>query len=407
MPVEKEAKLTKTAPATTPPAPAKPPLQTLGDRWNAAESALTGKEPPVPAAPAAPPPAPATPPPVPVAKSDKVVPEFKAIPTPTPPAPAAPEPPKPDAQPTPETNPHPPGSKDYNFFQLEQTNKTLRRQAEEAQAKLVELEKKAATPVVPPDYEALKTERDEISRKLQSYELIDHPLFKTAFDQKKLAIIEQAKALLPPEKAEAIADTMQMPAGKTRDARLMELSEELEPFQASALATAYMQQKMVETERLDNLKNAPDVLGKIKSKQAETLAFQQQQEKQQRLLFADNALARAASTWDEFRVKPGDDAHNQSVSQSQTIVRQWMENGLAPDALADVAVWAVRGIRGIDTETKLRGEIQNLQAQLNALSASQPNPAGSGSPAAAPAEDPKIPWSQRAAERFHKGPPPA
>lgn len=347
----------------------------MGDKFRQAMAGKapigTPEAPQAPPAPAAAPEAPKAPvaaPAAPASKDKPLVPDFKTIappPAPTPPEPAQPNP---DAKETPEPAP---GSKEFNFQQLEQKYK-------ETQAKLVELEKRAATPVVPPDYEALKTEREELSRKLSTYELTNDPMFREAFNQKQKVQVDFAKNAVGPEKAGEIEEILSMKPGGKREKLISELAEDLEQVQMTALVTAYQRFQELEIEKNQEISNAPETMEKIKARRTEAAAQQAQAERNQRLLFADQELNIAANTWEEFRPKIGDDAHNKAVAENQAMVRSWCEQGTKPDAFSKIATWAVFGIRAADSLSKLKSEKAQLEAQIAALSSSQPSVDGGG-----------------------------
>jgi hypothetical protein len=258
--------------------------------------------------------------------------------------------------------------------------KTKAEQAEE-RAKLAEAKAKEFEAKIPTDYEQLKgklAEADEIRKK---FFVEQDPLFKQAFDNKIAAGIEEAKEAVGVANADRIAELLTMPASARRDAEIDEITTGMSSFREHALVQAVRDVRRLQKERANELAKPSENYKHLEDARSQ----QATKEKLARLEALDRAVklktAEVSKETIHFQRVAENEEHNQRVAENEKMLREFTTSDMGPEERANISAWAVRGIRAAQTDVLKDALIQKLQAELKAVSDSNPTAQGGGKPA--------------------------
>lgn len=254
-------------------------------------------------------------------------------------------------------------------------------EAAEERAKANEAKAKEFEAKVPTDYEQLKgklAEADEIRKK---FFVEQDPLFKQAFDNKIAAGIDEAKEAVGVANAERIADLLAMPASARRDAEIDEITNEMSSFRQHALVQAVRDVRRLQKERANELAKPSENYKHLEDARSQ----QATKEKLARLEALDRAVkitaAEASRETVHFQRLSDNPEHNVRVDENEKMLREFTTSDMGPEERAKLSAWAVRGIRAAQTDVLKDTLIQKLQAELKAISDSNPSAQGGGKPA--------------------------
>lgn len=356
-------------------------INKMSDKFKAAmekgsASAAKTAETPAPAAPAAPapitPPAPAPEAPKPVEKAPE-----KASLVPEPKAPEAPKvevkaPEKPAVDPKATTTVEPQKLRAEQFKVVETQRDEFRTKWETEQKRAAELEAKLAAAAVPPELESWKTRAEKAEEIVKQVAIAHTPEFKRAFTSKITELQTEAKEAVGAEHADKIAKLLKAPPSEHRDEQIESIAEELSSYKQVSLNRAYSELKRTERERDAELSKSDENIGKLEELHAEQNRQEIAKRRQQTILALQNELPKF-SFLPEFRTVEGNAEHNAIVSENTKTVQHIVTSDLPPEERARIAVYAVKGMKSIETDAIRDALISKLQAQIAEMQAANPN----------------------------------
>jgi hypothetical protein len=297
-----------------------------------------------------------------------------------PPPPVAAEKPKetPPVTPT-EPDKWPRTAQDWEKFKTvrDEGYKARDTQIQALQAEKTALEKKLSeVPQAPPDMEALKKERDELSETLKTVAVEKHPKFKQYYDTQIQNQIGMAKTIVGAENAAKIEQLLNMGESEYREAQLSEMLMELSALQQSRLGGVLNKLTELNTERQGEILKARDNYEQMQAKQAaESAQFRNQAEKQ-----FDSIVSKLQASGDDilFTPQPGKDEWNAGVAERIKTAREMLFSGKIPKAepVIQAALHAAAYPAVLTELLEQIGKVKSLEDQIKTMSAAAPRMAG-------------------------------
>lgn len=298
-----------------------------------------------------------------------------SAPTPAPPVPPEPKP----AEPAGELK----GKAREAFEKLEKAMQSHKADAEKFRAELDKLQ---------PQFGAITAERDvarsevetlrkgseahkaaesrlkELEDVVQRFALAEDPVFKAHYNNRLDLTKEIAKSRVTGELATRLEHILAMPPSKAREEQMIALGAELDEFSRAKLAHAYFQIESIEGERHAELARSAENLSKarevaLRKQQMDQAALEAQQK-----TFVDTVYQRI-----DPELAGADDA-----PAFKEKMRLLATNGLDHNGFLEVAGYAAKGRKHDAVVTALKEELAKSQAQVEALTAAQPSPNGTG-----------------------------
>ena len=180
-----------------------------------------------------------------------------------------------------------------------------------------------------PEYQRLKAEAEEYSKRIQQLEVRKHPKFEEHFNGRINAQMEIAKRV-GGDKAAAI---LKLPAGEYRDEKLEELAAELTPVKAAQVAGVASRLDEINAEMEAEITKATENYKVIKEQQAQSERATQST----RESAFKNILA-AASENELFKPKEGDEAWNKGVQERIALAEKIYNGKMKPEEAAHAAL---------------------------------------------------------------------
>lgn len=303
----------------------------------------------------------------------------------TPPAPPKPaEPPKPSSEP-PAEPPKPKNAEEKKAYDFAAQKKSLEEWQSKATtfekdlaAARAEMERLKAKPASDPEKEALKkqlTEYDDIIRRVK---VESHPKFVAFFGEKTAAALNLAKLAVGPSQAAAVEAVLKNPDAAARNARIEEMMGDLGPLAQSRLSSAIVELDKVQQEREYELARSREAFDQMTKQEADSQQAATTDQQQRRNQLADVILQQAVQ-FDSFKVREGDDAHNQVVKTNQQFVQDFIHGRLPQNMVPMVPVLASEAM--YLREKVLPGLLQEnnqLKEQIKGMVAATPAPGGGG-----------------------------
>jgi hypothetical protein len=298
--------------------------------------------------------------------------EGEAQPDPPKPKPA-PEPDKPDETPQPDKPAEPgdpPPRPALTPKQLKTSADWDRMKAKheaELEAIRAELEKAKAEPLLA----SIEKERDELRRELQAVAAERDPAFQREFSQKRESALTQLKTVAP-KLGEKLATLAQLPPGPDRDDMVSALIKDLPPWQQSQIGVAMLEYSKVAVEREAKLKATQEGFELAAARQAREAELQQAAHAR--------AFTERAKQWQDH-LSGGDEqsaaAYQTALAEAEKVFRA---EGIDPVSKTDIVIQAALYKLTLQDSLAKAKRIEQLEAQVKALTAADPAP-GAGTAA--------------------------
>lgn len=272
-----------------------------------------------------------------------------------------------------------------DWAKLKESRNTFRKQAEEYQRKISELEKKAPTAIDATELESLKKQNEDYQKRLQVLAVERDPQFEAHFGGRTKQALDYVKQSVPGENGEKLHRLLSQPDSEYRTAALEEAISGLSHVEQSKIGAVMVQLDTINADRQAQIDKASETYKAIQSRQQQATQANQKQ-----LTDAMNSVVERArdpkSGMVVFQERQGDEAWNTEVKQRIGLVNHILTGRLSPEDLAKAATWSAAA-PALLQEVKTRdSEIAALRKQISDLSAANPDPSrGKGEmPAAAP-----------------------
>lgn len=246
---------------------------------------------------------------------------------------------------------------------------------------------KAANPVLPPEFELLKKEKEELSDQLKIASIERHPNFRTHFESRTTAALEKAKAVLGPDMAEKASKLAHLPPSEYRAEQLDKMileTQETSPSKAVFLTDLIKDINAIAFDREAALKKARedyDIVQKHEQEKAKAAELEQARQKEQ---FLAQALS-VSKDLEAFR-RGEDPKANQAVDEREKYVKSLINGELDPELLPYIPVLAMEATYLRESVLPLlREENAKLLKQIQEMTQSSPRPGEGGGPGQPPA----------------------
>lgn len=235
------------------------------------------------------------------------------------------------------------------------------------ESKIIELQRevetanKTAQPIKveeAPEFVALKKKHDELEAHFKVAAVERHPDFVKYFSEKTKSAIDLAKSVVGTELAPKLEKILRNPDAEMRSEQLEELASQLSAFKQGELATAVARLRDVESERAAEIEKAAK---SYETLQAKTKSEREQSAVQQKAASEKNkkeSLAFARETMDAFKMKDGDEAHNEAVKQNEAMVAAFFDGTIDKKLFSAIPALAAEAMHLRQTT------VPQLQAEL-------------------------------------------
>lgn len=353
------------------------PTESFANKFFAEADAVTGKAPPPPAQVQQTPP-PAT--------------------TPSPAAPAATSAPPADVDAEIESGKRSPRSED--FKRVKEKLRTTEKEAGEVKTKLQTYESELAELRKAPKHNAklieeITAERDRYKSIHDQVLLTQLPEFRQQYDAKIGSIIAPLKTMVP-EKADAIAEALQLPDGKHKRAILNELMTDLDEYTKGEISVASIEIRKAIAERDNKISESNKTLNSIATERANQ-AKAAQEEAQKAFDAAVAKVQDKAQGMPIMQLREGDDAKdwNAGVKQRLDMARHIYSGNLSPEERANAAFWASSGETLLKELNAARTELASMKETVARLGGATPSLHPTGGNKTQEVGDPNRPFSSQ------------
>jgi len=225
------------------------------------------------------------------------------------------------------------------------------------------------TPANTAELETIRKENEELSKRLQTVEVTQHPKFVQYFEGKTKAQIDLAKSIVGPELAGKMEKLLQQPDGEWKSQQLEELWLELTPTAQSRIGGVLNALSEISRERQ---KEIDDSTANYKQIQEQKFAKAKEQQDQFEKLVTEVASEMTAQN-PAFQKREGDEAWNSAVENRLKHAKNILTgSGLKPADIVRAAYHAAALQPVLEENLSLRGEIGKLVEQVKKLTAAQP-----------------------------------
>lgn len=272
-----------------------------------------------------------------------------------------------------------------------------------------ELGKLKSAPVkpapLPPEFESLKKEHEELSNQLKAVAIERHPSFRTHFESRTTAAVEKAKASIGPDVTDKAVKLAQLPPSEYRTEQLDKMLTELQdtsPSRAAFLADLIRDVNSISYDRESALKKARDDYDFVQRQETLTAEKSKAEAAQVREQLITTAL-NAAKDMEAF--KRGEDAKaNEVIGERENFVKAYL-NGAVDEKFAPfVPVLAMEATYLKETLLpSLREENAKLLKQIQEMTQSTPRAGETGGKTSVPQGTP----GKRFMEKYLENKPPA
>jgi uncharacterized protein YoxC len=265
--------------------------------------------------------------------------------------------------------------KSEDFKRVKHSAAEAARQRDELKFKAETFEKELGELKKAPKHNAeliktIEKERDDYKGRYEAVALEWDPDFNASYKERVDHVIENIKKIMPADRADDIAQVLQMPESDRKRKALVELSEDLDQFSVNDISQANRDIRGITGERLSRLAKASEGLTSLaKERQAKAEAYKTQRAK----LFED-VLEKARTINPVFQTREGDTkevkAWNSAVEERSKAARSLFMGEVTEDASrADAALWAAAApgflneLKVYQTEnTQLKETLAKLQS---------------------------------------------
>lgn len=241
--------------------------------------------------------------------------------------------------------------------------------------KALEAAQKSAQPVKieeAPAYVELRKKFDDMEAQMKIVAVERHPDFIKYFSERTKSAVDAAKAIVGAELAPKLEKILSIGDSETRSEQLEALASELSAFKQGELATAIGKLRDVEAEKAAEIAKA--------GKSFETLQAKNRSEQEQSVAKKKAATEKAkadalavARTFDSFKPKEGDEAHNALVKQNEELVNAFFDGKIDPKLFPSIPALAAEAMYLRDTKIPaLESEIKKRDELLKQYQAAGP-----------------------------------
>lgn len=252
---------------------------------------------------------------------------------------------------------------------------------------LSKLKTAPATPVMPPEFESLKKEHEELSNQLKIASIERHPNFRTHFENRTSTAIEKAKAILGPEMADKASKLAHLPPSEYRAEQLDKMileTQETSPSKALFLTDLIKDINAISFDKEAALKKARDdyeIVQKHEREQAQAAQVEQAKKKE---AFLSQALE-ASKDLEAFR-RGEDPKINQAVDEREKFIKSMFNGEIDEKLLPYIPVLAMEATYLREQVLpSLREENDKLLKQIQEMTQTSPRPGESSGQGQAPA----------------------
>jgi hypothetical protein len=203
------------------------------------------------------------------------------------------------------------------------------------------------------------------------------------------------------ELAAKVDAIFRMPPGEWRDQAFKDLRGEVEDeLDRSRLIKAYDALEETQASRERELAKPRENLAKLKQLDEQNSVFKRAEEKRLREAIYADVLAKGEQAFPDLKLIEGNDEHNARVNEDRQRLKDFVTGDLTPADMGNLALYAVKGMRAIQTDEAKDALIGKLSEQIQKMTAAQPGLQGSGAkPKSAENEKPDV---NRVLKRFHQ-----
>lgn len=317
-------------------------------------------------------------PPAPAANGDPPAPVEtpKPEPEPKPPVtPAAPAEPKPEAG----DRPWPRSAKDWDAYKKADKERLdkLGTERDEWRKKYEEGEKRwKENPAIPPDYETVKKERDQLDQQLKTTAVENHPKFKAYFESKTKEQLDLAERI-GGENGKEIVELLKAPDGQWKDQRLTDLLAGLSPLQSSRIASVMNNLSQIANERQQAIEKARE--GHDQLLKQEQDKARERQDSALRLFDEMSAEIKDAKNGNlAYQPRDGDQKWNEAIAPRIEAAKALLFGKQEPRTMIRAAFDALSLPVVLEQTKALMQENDQLKSQIKELQAAQPTVTASG-----------------------------
>lgn len=300
--------------------------------------------------------------------------------------PKAPEPVKEPAKETPPTTPTdeerwPRSAKEWKAFKEARAAQIKEKEKEIStiRAQLDDYKKKAETKVeVPPEFETIKKERDELSERLRVADIVNHPRFKAYFDNKTNAQMELAKRIVGTELSERAVRLLSLPDSDYRKEQLESFVAELSPFDQSRLGGVVNALNEISLEKQAEIEKATKDYQAIKSREESERKTTQEKAQEAARKAYQTAVSKAQDEKDGlfvYQLKENDAEWNKGVQERLAGVEKLLStppDRINPEQVATIALWATALPEVLKSHYSVLKENEQLKSQIAGMTKATP-----------------------------------
>ena len=299
-----------------------------------------------------------------------------ATPPVTPPVPPAAPPAAPPAEPAAGEERWPRSAKEWKNFTTQRKAKDAEyeKTIADREAKIKELETKAAAPINPEiqkQIDGLKKENDEYSKQLRLLAVTTHPKFKGYFAGKLNTALTQLKSCVPADQLDTVTRLVQQPDSEHKEEAINKLLDEMTPYRRSVLQKVIGSLSEIEAERESEITRAQQDYDQM---MAQAKADQEQRVAGFTKLLDDTVkgMQDAKAGRPEYQLREGETEWNAAVQKRIENGRQLITGKLPTEVMFKAAFDAAAYPDVLAGYKAALGEIEKLKKQVAAMTAANP-----------------------------------
>lgn len=283
----------------------------------------------------------------------------------------------PKEEPIPESIKSPKAQEDWKKLKTDRDG--FKGRAEKAESELAKLNEQLKTrtngSAPPEEIKKLTEERDALRTKLETVDLANSERFTTYFKNeigKQVAVARNAAG----DHADGIAKLLEQPRSESRNTKLREALEQLDPIDADVVRQSLANIERLRVEREQALADGAANYQKLKETERQEQAKALEANKQRIEAMADDCIAKAREL-EAFKTIEGDDAHNEAVKTREGFIRGFLRGELPENVVAWTPVLAGEALYLRERVIpQLKEENEKLKAQVASYVSASPRAGG-------------------------------
>ena len=267
-----------------------------------------------------------------------------------------------------------PGSKEYNYKQLESKANAAAKEAADLRKQLSELKVQSETNEWKTKFESTAKEKEDLSNRLMQASLERHPKFQAHYNGQFDSIAEQIKAIAPGALGEKLAKA-------SKNGTVLDISND--PDVENAIDELPSSKKML----IGPLLTRAAELHSERARALETPAVHLEDASKADNAKRDEWFSKANSTFETeqskamgvlpvFQHRDGDAEWNAEVDSSISLAKDTFESVAKSDIsvseLSKLCLWATAGPKFYNQVEAMTGVIANLNAKIASMESAQP-----------------------------------